>query len=1319
MGIYTHLPIADWRNDGWNLVGSGVAAIYQAINNDDDTKYIKSPSFKGSAAVTFPIDTTSVPDGAVITSVTVKMRVSTGTGSAPSDTPPSITLAVAASDEEARFTTRTIYPNSTISTFEVATYTRDALGLLWDIHRLNHIVCRVFSYVGILDLIRIFKLFCEVKYRVRPTVELTAPVGTVLTPSPVISWNYTQTDGDPQAKAEYKIFTDQQKALVLFNPETAAPVFYGTVNGDTRSVTLPTSINPNTYWVYVRSYSSFGAKSVWTGKQFTVSGPSPGVPGVDDPSEPSGAGVIAVVPDSMMGSAQLTLQDTSNLLSAQLADAETNNDGNEMYSYGGTITRETAVAYPGGSASWKIVSNGTSPSGLQSDWTEVGPLQEVTARCQFLTAATARSVRVRLVLYDQDYAVLTTLTGSSVTDATGTWNEAMVTGTTPATTAYARLFCDVLSAVNTEVHYLDHLGIMYGTNTPYSDGGHTTRNLLSAFYSAVEGAQLGSEAWTAESGTTLATVAPGDTLGGSGALANRMTYAGLSPSIALRAAGTVFTSPTSGANFTLNKPAGVTTGDLMIAVLTASEYCTLVPPVGWTLVNTARIDDASTDVTQFILKRTATGSEPSTWTDGVISVNAVRRTAVVVAYSGAADASEQFIGDAVIAGGDSTPAFITTPAVTNTDPNAWRVSAFMVSDDASGSTLVSNRQQPSTIPAIQYVGAGASTGVISGTSYTINKASGVTTNDVMIATVSARGNITVTPPSGWTVQHQAHNSSGHTLCVMTRVAGGSEPASWTGSFSGSINTLNTQCVAYRNVNTTTPLIANSGNSKTSSNYIDTPSVANTNSLAWRVSIFSGNEATDDGRTWTSNETTERVDAGWYAYGSFFSAGYGVQTGIYDSNGAVSTGSYTKRGTRSANFSSAGSWMGILNPLGTPPAGVANETTRATATVGSSNPWITAIVADSNGVVPTGAQAMTGIWSASDRNAMAGWQGLIKPAAAVVAGFAGARMATKVDVSQVPAQVDKRYVTVSSTFKGVASGGTPYLTVEFWRANQLIGTEMAQGIPFDTTKWTKSSATFPVPEGTTRLGLRVAAADRQIGDQVMWDRSMIAFGTDATYRPGASRDAKPIWSVPIIEYADDDGSGYTEWRELPGVSVYPPSFETVSRIARYVDHTVIPLTNRKYRAKTLSYGLLGDQFVSDYGPDSLDYSFVAENWWLKDIANPDSNIQLKVRWDTLKINTTNTATVFQPLGADKPVVLTEGYKGDTFSIVMRPLNHDDWVGLREMLQSGKTLFLQSDIDHAWWVRPVGDLGADILPTGNRRSNPLREVTVQFVEVESEE
>jgi hypothetical protein len=102
---------------------------------------------------------------------------------------------------------------------------------------------------------------------------------------------------------------------------------------------------------------------------------------------------------------------------------------------------------------------------------------------------------------------------------------------------------------------------------------------------------------------------------------------------------------------------------------------------------------------------------------------------------------------------------------------------------------------------------------------------------------------------------------------------------------------------------------------------------------------------------------------------------------------------------------------------------------------------------------------------------------------------------------------------------------------------------------------------------------------------------------------------------------------------------------------------------------------------------------------------------------MDVTTTNTATVFQPLGEDFPYVVTEGFKGDTFTLTF-VVDKNEYADLRALLNNGRTLYLQTDVDNAWWVRAVSDLDADLLPTGRRKVNPLRFFKVTFAQVKPE-
>lgn len=1338
------LPDGDVSNDGWELVGASVTRIWEALSYlDGDDCYIRCPSYRGGASVKFPLDCDDLPEGAIIDSVTVFIRMRTVAGSGSR----SVVVNVLSSDRPSRYTTRKLRATSDWTTHEVGTYTRDPRGKKWDVHRLNHLRLRVWSGNNLFDAIRISQLYCQVNYHTRPEVTVTAPSGTIYTPSPTIEWQYTQDEADPQAKADYRIFLGSQVEVSTFHPDVDPPVYSGTVEGEEYSVLVPTSLNADNYYAYVRAWSVDGAKSQWASKAFAIQGPSPGVPGDDNAgvSGTPGIGVPGVVPDSYTSSAVISMRDSSNLLSVQQADFEIPADPLEWLGTNCTVSRDTVTTpFGDGVGSLKMVASTAANMTAYTTWIEVAESTPVTARAQVKAAVTGRTVNLNVKFYDAEFSALAGTLTTAGTDTSDTYTEIVVTGDTPSDTRYAVVEVEVVSPASSEQHNIDHVGLMYGTNTAWSDGGHASRNLLTSHEATGDDPEPSSGVtWQAGNIASSYSRVTTSGTGAHGLKSHQMEYLGVSGSIAFRATGSVFTSPTSGTNFTLNKPSGTAENDLMIAFVTSNEHGTITPPSGWTTVNTASVDDGSTDIALWILKRTATSSEPSTWTDGAVDVSSTRRTAVVVAYSGAAHADDQFVAENVRT--DSSGALVhKTATVNNTDPNAWRISAFAVSDNASGAAYSANEDPPQQTGSISYVGKASYWRTnYNTTSYTINKPSGVQQGDLMIAQLGLSGDITtITPPTGWTLVRRIHrrytswsNGDEHsgdlTMAILARTAGASEPNSWNGTHSDRGQPKITNCVAYRGADDVSNQFIDEDDSSRSDYYrITTDTVTNTDSKAWRVCAFGATTPYGDRFGYSSESRARNRDT------TSLSGYPDVTISQWDSNGPVSTGNHSRTAELDGYETYAiASWIGLIRPLPATAAPGADETERVDNDNGSSSPWITTAVYDTNGVTDLGDQAVYGTLvpgSGTEAHSVASWIGLIKPADSIEAGTVAARLVDMVDIAEVDPQVFDlcgNRITFMSSFLGSTSG-TPTLTLGFYRANQLISTVVAEGESFNTTDWVKSWATFDLPEGTTRILPTVGATGREIGDTVMFDRVGLMFGdpddteSDSSlasipvWRNGTARHEHPVWSVPTFEYADDDGTGYGEWQTLKGQKAYPPKFDEYDGKLTYVDHTIVPLHNRKYRVATLSYGLDGDTFASGFGPESDEASFTALNWWLKDIADLDSNMLLKVKAEPMQVGTTNTAVVFQALGSKYPLVITEGYKADSVELTLI-MNREEHAALKTMIDNGRTLLLQSDIDHSWWVRAVGDLDVETQLTAKRTENPIRFVTVTFVEVEPEE
>lgn len=1324
------LPSGDVENDGWTLVAASATTVWEILSAGFDDCYVHCPSYRGGIEVKFPTDVEDLPEGAIIDSVTVFVRMSTSAGSGARG----VTVNVLSSDRRSRYTTRTLYATSSAQTYEVGTYSKDPLGRTWDIHRINKLRLRFFSYNNFADSIRVYSLYVRVNFHTKPSVAISSPSGTVNTPSPTVAWTYNQEEGEPQKSAEYKIFTLTAASVSTFNPETAEPIYTATVTGIGNEYILPTSLNNDSYKVYVRATSEFGCKSSWASKQFTVTAPAPGIPGDDNAGVAGipGVGQPTVVPDNYTSSSALRMGDTSNLLSVQQADFEIASDPVGYVGSNATVARNTLNAFANGVASLSITADTAADAYAVSTPIEIYPGLPMTVRAQFLADTDGRTASIVARFYDETWTLLGDQIIESGVDSDTTWTEIVATGTAPATAKYCEVVAWIEGPALGEVHYIDHVGLMYGTNTAWSDGGHMSRNMLTAFLATGDEPASATDAWVqANSGTTLDRVATTGT-GANGALCNEMTYVGVSPSIGYRSTSTTWSSATSGANFTLNKPGSVADNDLLIAFVSSSEHGTINPPSGWTAVNTASVNDGTTDIALHVLKRTGLASDPSTWSTGTLSVASSRRTAVVVAYSGAAHADDQFIADSVRT--DATGSLVhQTATVNNTDPNAWRISAFAASDNVTGGVFVANTSPPSVSNStISYVGSATDWGShYTNTSYTINKPSGVQEGDLIIAAVLFSGSTgTVNTPTGWTlvdktvksVNDGGERSGSTTMVVFKKVAVASEPNSWSATHTTYGKPKISQAVAYRGCSST--LIAETTGTATSSSTVSTGSITNTNSKAWRVSIFGA--ATSYSNGWDTADARERVDDS-----SSLSSSPDTVLAINDSNGMVSTGSHSRTARiRDDSFFTAIGWIGLLAPATSLiPAG-ADEEQRVDTTTGASNPWETVAVFDSNDTIDaTGSQSVYGQMTSSDgnnANSMASWIGLIKPAASTQGGEAATYPNTMIDVGNIDDSVlylaDNK-LTMMADFLGSTSG-TPTLTVEFYRANHLIGSQSAAGNAFNTTDWVKSWAVFDVPTGTTRIRPVLSALDREASDTVSFDRVAVMFGSladpaeEPQWRNGTARPEHPIWAKPVIEYQENDGTGYGDWKLLAGQRTLPPTYDLNTSQMFYVDHTIIPNYSRRYRVSTTSYGLNGDIFSSGFGPASQEAIFESRAWWLKDIQDLSRNMQVTVKWKDQQVDTTNMATSFQPIGADFPVVITEGFKGDTFSLELH-CESAEFTSLMDLLNSGRTLILQSDIDRMWWVRPVGNISANILATGSRQQRPRRYVTVTLTQVAPEE
>lgn len=1342
MAVYDLFPSGDVSDSGWAAVGAStsmwgtLSAAYNVAN------YVSSPPNTGTGIMSFPLNITNLGAGAVIESISLCVTAGLGAGTPNPGQPASLTVGLVSADEPSRYTQATIYPTAAIGSsigYTVGTYTVDPQGNKWDVQGINNLWYQFWSKNGITDLVRVYNAWVIVNYKATPTVVVNQPSGTLNTAAPVVSWTYSQPEGDFQSAAEYKIFTADQQAAVGFNPATSTPVYVGTVSGVTTAVQMTHALPSNSYFVYVQAISFAGAESNWGYQQFSLAAPAPGVPGIADPTgvAPVGQGIVGVVADVNNGCCDITVQNTSNLLGVHMADVNIDDSGEEWGGSNVVPVESSTYFFPGDNTqqSWKFAALAAGNMAADTGFVTVQPGQPYTACCQALSAATARSVQLGINWYDSDYNYLGSSSGSFTSDAVGTWTEISFVDLDTdglANATKAQMSITVVGAASGEAHYFTHVGLMPGNQTPYTSGGTASTNLLSSWYANAQGTAPSGQSWVGTSGTTIGTYSstPLGTSGQSGTNQNMMTCATASGSITTPTEGTTFTASSSGGSFTLNTPAGTAAGSLMLAFVTytATGASGVTPPAGWTVVDGQGSVPSGAAIWMWVLARTAGASEPGSYTallnnSGV----ATQRSAVVLSYPGTAPVAQQFIAEGANAGVMAGTAF-TTASVVNTDPGAWRISAIATGTTSVAATFTANTQAPG-IPKIQYVSTGTQYSSHDGTSsYTVNRPPGVLAGDLMIAEITADAIAgTISVPSGWTlVRSIVGSGTTGSVMVMKRTATGSEPSTWTGTFSVSPTAYSWQkmssCTAYRNVAAASfQFAADNIGQKASTNSMWTPNVTNPNANAWRVVGFFGfGEAPPSQQTITLGGVGASMSvryAGAAQYGNYGGAGSGsIGMTFADSNGPVAPSVQSIHGGASSPFWSMAAWEAFLLPLSSAPTPPSNETSRVALSVGTAD---SLAVFDSGGTIAA-SQSSVSMTSNTTMASEVSWVGLIRPATTTVSGYVSATLQAPVPLSQIESNlltVAGEQLTLGASFIGSVAG-TAMVTASFYRANQLIqqNTQVAGQFNSTSQAWSDCFAVFDIPTGTTAIGMTLASPNHNIGDVVYWNRSMLALGNQGAFQPGTAASAHPIWSYPEIQYSEDpgDGTGFGPWIAVPGTMTNVPTFGPTGLLV-FQDHSIVPLRNRVYRVRTVSYGLGGDKFTSQWSPQSDVVNFTGTQWWLKDLTDSSNNLQMSVKWDSMNITKQTTAVQFQGLGAKYPAVLTEGFKSDTFTIKMIPVNMSDHGKFVNLVTSGKTLFIQSDIDLAWYVQPLSDLTATVLATFLRQSNPLREIDMTWLEV----
>ncbi|MFE6223003.1 hypothetical protein [Streptomyces sp. NPDC057854] len=144
---------------------------------------------------------------------------------------------------------------------------------------------------------------------------------------------------------------------------------------------------------------------------------------------------------------------------------------------------------------------------------------------------------------------------------------------------------------------------------------------------------------------------------------------------------------TSGSAFTLNKPAGVASGDFLVAIFAADTFDsgggdrTVSNPSGWTTVGHVY---GGANGFIHVMTRAAGSSEPASWNGTFTGGSTADRASVVCAYRGVAGLAV----DGESSTGSATT--LNTASVSNPSATNWRVVAAAYSSASTSYAITSN-----------------------------------------------------------------------------------------------------------------------------------------------------------------------------------------------------------------------------------------------------------------------------------------------------------------------------------------------------------------------------------------------------------------------------------------------------------------------------------------------------------------------------------------------------------------------------------------------------------------------------------------------------
>lgn len=242
---------------------------------------------------------------------------------------------------------------------------------------------------------------------------------------------------------------------------------------------------------------------------------------------------------------------------------------------------------------------------------------------------------------------------------------------------------------------------------------------------------------------------------------------------------------------------------------------------------------------------------------------------------------------------------------------------------------------------------------------------------------------------------------------------------------------------------------------------------------------------------------------------------------------------------------------------------------------------------------------------------------------------------------------------------------------------------------------------PLPDDTYRAYVRVAQTVRATNDLWSdWDYSGFTLAVSPPAVPTITVTADNTNARNKIELHDQTGAATTDSLELQrstdgGTTWAPVRLDTdTAGVIAATDATVYDYEGGNgetvsYRARAL-HDYSGVYAASAWTATKTS-AWTSTEWWLKNPRVPSLNAAITVR-SQAEYKRPARRGIFQPLGANNAIAITDTRGADTGQIVIKCDTDADAAALDALLDSGDILLVQAPADHHFTDRyvTVGDL-----------------------------